>query len=184
MRTNRSARSWPSRRNEAPELAASRRRLSLLKEELKARHEERNQLRRELDHARSKLAARDAAAAKNSDGRVDEEDAREEHEGLLLASGDVAESQPLRIPVFSAGYARSTDRIPLHVRKAALQMVGKMASGDPASFKGARRLEIDRLVVRQKVHRDYRLLCRLESDRMLVLDLIPRAELERRIQTL
>jgi hypothetical protein len=63
-------------------------------------------------------------------------------------------------------------------------MLGRLAGGDAAAFSGAKRLKSAPAIVRQRIGIDFRLLFRLLPDRIQVVDLITRQELERRIKTL
>jgi hypothetical protein len=64
-----------------------------------------------------------------------------------------------------------------------MSILGRLAGGDPAAFNGAKRIGLP-TVVSQRIGIDYRLLFRLLPDRIEVIDLIPRQDLERRIKTL
>ena len=57
-------------------------------------------------------------------------------------------------------------------------------NGVPAAFNGAKRIKGVPTVVCQRIGIDYRLLFRLLPDRIEVIDLIPRQDLERRIKSL
>jgi hypothetical protein len=63
-------------------------------------------------------------------------------------------------------------------------MIGRLAAGEPAAFVGALRLKVMPNVMRQRIGSDYRLLFRLHSDRLQVIDLINRKDLDRRLKTL
>ena len=56
--------------------------------------------------------------------------------------------------------------------------------GEPAAFVGALRLKATPKVMRQRIGINYRLLFRLWPERLEVIDLINRKDLDRRIKTL
>ena len=63
-------------------------------------------------------------------------------------------------------------------------MLERLAGGDSAAFSRAKRLKSRPNIVRQRIGIDFRLLFRLLPDRIQVIDLIPRQDLERKIKTL
>jgi hypothetical protein len=63
-------------------------------------------------------------------------------------------------------------------------LTGRLAAGEPAAFAGAKRLQLNHEVVRQRVGADYRLFFRLSPDACEVIDLINRKDLERKVKTL
>jgi hypothetical protein len=153
-----------------------------LKSALKARHNERNTLRRELQKAHGDLeslrqkAAPAAAQVRAGHGADAEED--------LLLPQEAAGNQPLRVIEFPRNFQQTLAGVPHHVARGALTMLGRLAAGEPAAFVGAVRLKACPSVTRQRIGIDHRLLFRLTSDRVQVVDLIPRQDLERRIKTL
>lgn len=145
---------------------------------LKERHSERNQLRRELEMARAQLAtsvARPATEEPKPDA-VDREDE------LLLAGSDLGQ-QPVRVPEFPKKFTQITAGLPRSVVRAALVLTARLAGGEPAAFVGVRPLRAWPEVYRQRVGGGYRLLFRLPADRLEVVDLINRRDLERTIKT-
>ena len=60
----------------------------------------------------------------------------------------------------------------------------RLAGGEAAAFVGAVRLKACPSITRQRIGIDHRLLFRLLPERVQVVDLIPRQDLERRIKTL
>jgi len=75
-------------------------------------------------------------------------------------------------------------RAPDGVVRAALRLLGGLAAGDAAAFRGARRLKVDRNLWRQRVGPAYRLLFRLEAHRLEILALVSRQEFERAVKRL
>jgi mRNA-degrading endonuclease RelE of RelBE toxin-antitoxin system len=63
-------------------------------------------------------------------------------------------------------------------------LIGRIAGGELAAFAGSKRLKTAPGIYRQRISGDYRLLFRLHSDRLEILDLIHRRDLERKIKTL
>jgi hypothetical protein len=161
---------------ELEELARARARLAELKEEAKDLHAERNRLRRDLEEARQAQAQAQAAApAPSAPSGADEDDGGDD--------GPVA-TQPPRVPVLSEDFVEALDQFPEHVRRGAIELVGRLAAGRPDAFRGAKPLEGMREVWRQRLMRSYRLLFQLEPDHLRVLDLVHRQDLERRLRML
>ena len=104
-------------------------------------------------------------------------------EDLLLP--EESESQhPLRLIEFPRNFHERLKEFPRHVARGALVILGRLAAGDAAAFGGAKRLKSAPTVVRQRVGIDFQLLFRLLPDRIQVIDLIPRQDLERKIKTI
>ncbi len=103
----------------------------------------------------------------------------------MWAIGQDAEgNHPLRLIEFPRNFHERLNEFPHHVARAAMVMLGRLAGGDAAAFSGAKRLKSAPTAIRQRVGIDFRLLFRLFPDRIQVIDLIPRQDLERRIKTL
>ncbi len=153
-----------------------------LKSALKERHNERNMLRRELQKAHTDLealrqkAAPPAASAEAGNGADHEED--------LLLPQETEGNQPIRLIEFPRNFPQTLASVPRHVARGALAMLGRMAGGEAAAFVGAVRLKACPAITRQRIGIDHRLLFRLLPDRVQVVDLIPRQDLERKIKTL
>ncbi len=154
-----------------------------LKATLKERHEERVRLRQELREAYGKLDSR-----ASTDGEDEEETKRQESENDAeskhLLPEEALDIQPLRLPEFPANFRATLEQFPRHVARSAMAMIGRLASGEAAAFHGVVRLKVCPGVYRQRIGRDHRLLFRLLSGRLVVLDLINRRDLERRIKGL
>jgi hypothetical protein len=147
-----------------------------LKGELKDRHEERVALRQELREARAKI---DSSADPTSK-EADDVDTEEE----LVIPAEPAAVQPIRIPEYPKKFHESLERLPRHVARNALAMIGRLAGGELAAFSGVVRLKGCPDVYRQRIGADHRLLYRITSDRFIVVDLINRRDLLRRIKSL
>ncbi len=155
-----------------------RRRVASLKEELKERHTERNQLRRELNSALQhleELRQKETAAAETEGAERIEESLLDEPEPMGI--------QPVRIPEFSQKFLESLEDLPLTAVRHAMSLIGRLAAGDSGAFVGIKRLKANREIVRQRAS-DYRLLFRLHPKTIELLALIPRRDLERKIKSL
>jgi hypothetical protein len=153
-----------------------------LESDLKERHNERNALERRLEKMQARadtlIQHEQAGRSRSPDG-----DGADREEDLILP--EEAESQhPLRLIEFPRNFLERLNEFPRHVARGAMVVLGRLASGEAAAFGGAKRLKSAPSVVRQRVGIDFRLLFRLLPDRIQVIDLIPRQDLERRIKTL
>ena len=157
-----------------------RRKLEELKSALKQRHHERNDLRRELQKAHTDLETLRQNAAPAASDEAEPPDREEE----LLLPQDAPEIHPLRVIEFPKGFQQMLGGFPRQVARAALIMAGRLAAGEPAAFVGALRLKATPKVMRQRIGSDFRLLFRLWPDRLELIDLINRKDLDRRIKTL
>ena len=149
-----------------------------LRSALKERHNERNALRRELQEAHSALdTLRQQAAAAPAQEEAD-------HEEDLLLPQEAEGNQPVRTIEFPKDFRDTLASLPKSVARGTLTMLGRLAAGEPSAFVGAVRLKACPSITRQRIGIDFRLLVRLLPDRVQVVDLIPRQDLERRIKTL
>ncbi len=161
-------------------LKEMRRKVEELKSALKERHHERNELRRELQKTQASLEE-----IQNKSAPVThDENAGHDTEDSLLLPADAPESQPIRLIEFPKHFSQTLSPFPRHVARAAMIMIGRLAAGDPAAYVGALRLKATPNVMRQRIGSDYRLLFRLWPERMEVIDLVNRKDLDRRIKTL
>ena len=154
-----------------------------LKSALKERHQERNSLRRELQKAHEDLEALRQAGPVPAAGRSEEEETAGSEEDWLLPE-EMAGNQPVRVIEFPRRFQEALASLPRSVSRGTLTMLGRLAAGEPAAFVGAVRLKACPSVMRQRIGIDFRLLFRLLPDRVQVVDLIPRQDLERKIKTL
>jgi hypothetical protein len=161
-------------------LKEMRRKVEELKSTLKERHHERNELRRELQKTQSSLEE----IHKKAVPVADEENSERDVEDSLLLPPDTLETQPIRLIEFPKHFSQTLAVFPRHVARAAMIMIGRLAAGDPAAYVGALRLKVTPNVMRQRIGSDYRLLFRLWPERMEIIDLINRKDLDRRIKTL
>lgn len=157
---------------ERRELKENQDRLSGL---LSERGKEALALRRDLEKVvreNETLKARASAA----ESKVAEENDDEQFE----AEGN----QPVRLIEFPRGFADTLAAFPRHVGRAAINRIGRIASGEPAAFDRVKQLKAYPDVLRARVADKHRLLFCLLPDRVRVVDLIRRADLDRRIERL
>ena len=109
------------------------------------------------------------------------------------ADGEMADSdeaielrgnQPVRLISFSAGFEQTLANFPQHVSRAAMNRLGRLAAGEPAGFDRIKQLKAYPCVLRARIADKYRLLFCLEAGHIRVVDLIRRADLDRRIERL
>ncbi len=166
---------------DAKALEELRQKVQTLKSSLKERHQERNTLRQELQKAHTDLdSLRQKAAAPVPAGNGPETDREED----WLLPQDAPENQPVRVIEFPRNFQDSLASLPRSVARGTLTMLGRLAAGEPAAFVGAVRLKACPGIMRHRIGIDFRLLFRLLPDRVQVVDLIPRQDLERKIKTL
>lgn len=84
---------------------------------------------------------------------------------------------------FPRNFDQRLNALPKPIGAAALVALGRMASGEPASFADNKRLKACPSVTRSRFGH-YHLLFRLRPSTIEVLDLIPRGDLERRVKVL
>jgi len=135
--------------------------------------EEKLALRRALEKSSRDIEALKAAAHCASPG---EEDADEDFA--------VEGNQPVRLLQFPEDFAKTLASYPIHVGRAAMNRLGRLASGEPAAFDHVKQLKTYRGVLRARIADKYRLLFCLEAGSIRVVDLIRRADLDRRIERL
>jgi hypothetical protein len=162
-----------------PRLDELKERVRRLESDLKERHNERNALQRNLDKAHANLETLRNLRQKEAED-ADESDTEDD----LLLPQDAESTHPVRLIEFPRNFNDRLGEFPHHVSRAAMVMLGRLAGGDAAAFSGAKRLKSRPNVVRQRIGIDFRLLFRLLPDRIQVIDLIPRQDMERRIKAL
>lgn len=176
----------PPRSSDEPEapdpvVRELRQRLGRLKEDLKQRHAERNQLKRQLDQTRREMEA--LAAVQDASEQQDKRSI-DPAEAELYLPEETLEAMPVRLPFFRDGFEKALKAVPLRVAQAAVRLIGGLAAGDRRAFRGSRRLKAHRDVHRQRVSGDYRLLYKVSADAVEVVDLINRQDLVRRLKSL
>jgi len=162
-----------------------RRKAEKHEQELREHNAERSGLRRllrEKDLELDVMRSRDVSDAKQAEA---DSEAAAEDELLLPAESDTANvHQPLRLIEFPRNFDQRLNAVPRNVARTALAALGRLAGGEPAAFVGAVRLKACPSVTRLRIGIDHRLLFRLLPDRIQVIDLIPRGDLERRVKIL
>ncbi len=168
--------------------AAERRDLRLkiaeLKGTLNERSTERATLRRELEKARDELETARQGQAQPAPG--DHSSAAEEatHEGTHYLPEQPAGNQPLRLVEYPPHFLAKLNDLPRQAARSALTMAGRLAGGELGAFAGVVALKACPGILRQRIGSDYRLLFRLHPDRVQIVDLINRRDLDRRIKSL
>jgi hypothetical protein len=164
-------------RAEPAELREMRRKMETLKALLKERGEERVSLRRELEQLHTDYAA--LQAAQEAGAPAQEGDEEEEGEAL-----EVHGQQPLRLIAFPKKFQELLASLPPQVGRAVLPLLGRLASGQPAAFKGLVKIRECAEVVRARVAGDYRLLLRFTPEVVEVFDVVDRRDLQKRVKLL
>jgi mRNA-degrading endonuclease RelE of RelBE toxin-antitoxin system len=165
-----------------PSAAELRKRIDELKSALKERHTERNALRRELNEVLKETAElRESKARQGPDANAASEPDREEQ--ALLAEETTA-LQPVRVPVFPGRFLQTLESFPGNVSRGVMALVGRLAAGEPAAFVGMRRLRVRHEICRVRLAGDYRLLFKLQPEKLEILDLINRRDFEKWLKTL
>ena len=165
-------------REAARELRAKMDRLKTL---LQERGEERVTLRREVEKLHEEvetLRSSSGAAAADADGQEAEEGAEKDDDF------QVDGYQPVRLLEFPKNFAETLAGFPRHVGRATMNRLGRIASGEPGAFERLKQLKAYPEVLRARVADKHRLLFCLTPDRVRVVDLIRRADLDRRIERL
>jgi hypothetical protein len=167
-----------SRPVEDPHVRELRERVEKLKTDLKERHSERNALKRELEDTRERMAQLESQPATDADGEGTADESDDDDEGPPL---DAKVASRLRIPVFSEDFAEKLKLVPDATARAALMRIGELCAGFDVAYREVRPLRGFEGTWRVKVGRSYRLLFRPENDRLEVLDLLHRQDLEKRL---
>ena len=177
-----SAASAPGKAESDEVVRTLRQKVKNLQADLKEKHDETNELQRQLEAEQAKVDALRESAQRATAASTTE--AEPDHEEELLLPQVTEETHPLRLIEFPPRFHDRLSEFPHHVARAAMIMLGRLAGGDSAAFSGAKRLKSRPNFVRQRIGIDFRLLFRLLPDRIQVIDLIPRQDFERRIKSL
>ena len=157
-----------------------REKVTTLKSELKERHDERAVLRRELNTTLNEVETLRENQSHAHGSPADHED-NDDH---LVLPGPVGGSQPVRLIEFPKKFHHTLGRFPKQIARGTLTLLSRLAAGAPDAFQGVVRLKQRPDTLRARIGIDHRLLFRLETDAIHVIDLIPRQDLERRIKSL
>ncbi len=166
-------------RSRVAELEAERQRLRNKIGELKGEIAEGTAQRAELRH---KLAA--ASDAKRNASPAADVDERRVDEDTDDAVGDAVATHPRRIlvPHFAPAATRALGQIPHRIAADALREVSSLAAGDVQTWNGAKHMKRAHDVLSVRVGRSYRLLFRVAEERLEVVDVIHRSELDETIE--
>jgi len=171
--------STPKANVEADTLSHLRTKLAATSASLSAANAERTALRRQAMEAVSQV---ETERAKHTAAQPRPTDA-DDDPTLTLPGG--IDSQQLPRPIdFPRRFHDTLSHLPTQIGRAALILIGRIAAGDPTAFTGVVRLRVAPDVHRVRIGRDHRLLFRLHPDRIEIVDLINRRDLERRIERL
>jgi len=162
--------SRPASGKQLREVKELRDRRSRLQTELLQRHHERNEMRRSLQEAQESLSKKSPGA-----GEASSTDQDEEEDALLLNDG-VLPNWPPRFAVWPSE-VRAHRKIPDSVWRAAFQLTGRLAAGEPASVQGVKLLKGLKGIYRQRVAGSWRLMFELDETELRIVDLVPRRDL-------
>lgn len=129
---------------------------------------------REMEQELEQLRAAALANESKPDGEMEE----------LGETFEVPGNQPVRLITFPKGFADTLAGFPKHVGRATMSRLGRLAGGEPSAFDRIKQLKAYPEVLRARISDKHRLLFCLEHDRIRVVDLIWRANLDRRIERL
>ena len=164
------------------ELREMRIKLDALKGTLSERAAERTALRRELEKARDDLET--LRQANPPPAHTTAADAAADDEAAHYLPEQPAGNQPLRLVEFPHKFRETLEELPRHAARSALALIGRLAGGEPAAFAGVVQLKACHGILRQRIGSEHRLLFRLHHDRVQIVDLINRRDLDRKIKTL
>jgi len=162
--------SRPTSGKQLREVKELRDRCSRLQTELRQRHSERNEMRRSLQEAQESLSKKSPGATEASSADQDEE------EDALLLNDGVLPNWPPRFAVWPAE-VRAHRKIPDSVWRAAFQLTGRLAAGEPASVQGVKLLKGLKGICRQRVAGSWRLMFEVDETELRIIDLVPRRDL-------
>jgi hypothetical protein len=154
----------------------TRAKMDRLKALLQERGEERVTLRREVEKLHDELETLRSTSGGVEAGSPDAEEGGEQ----VQVSGQ----QPVRLIEFPKKFGETLGGFPQQVGRTVMQHLGRIASGDPAAFMGLTKMYECDNVLRLRVAGDYRLLLTLWPDRVQVLDVVNRRDLQARLKNL
>jgi hypothetical protein len=167
-------------RRRVAELEEERQRLRTKIAELKGEVAEgaaqRADLRRELARSADERSRIAAAVARDAQ----DVPAADEAEGEAVGSWP----RHVLIPQFSTAASRSLADAPARVAADALQAAARLGGGDSNTWSGAKHMHRVQDVLSVRVGRPWRLLFRVGEDRLEILDLVPRRDLDHAIARL
>jgi hypothetical protein len=107
-----------------------------------------------------------------------------QEEESLLEPARLESKQPLRLLEFPKKFYETLTALPAQVSRSALILLGRLAAGEPSAFVGIVALRGRPDTLRVRVGSDHRLLFRLHTSTLEVVDLINRRDLDRRVKGL
>jgi hypothetical protein len=151
-----------------------------LKGEISEGAAERAALRRDLAETADALRRDQRAPAAITDPAADDGDDDDEAEGEVSA----VRPRKILIPLYAAAAGRSLDAFPLRVAADALQITARLAGGDAHLWSGVKHMRRAHDILSVRIGRTYRLLFRAGDERLEVLDLVRRRDLDAALQRL
>jgi hypothetical protein len=127
-------------------------------------------------------ALRSRAESEVSLGEADSAETAEQE--LLLPAESTTAQHPVRPIEFPRHFQQRLNTFPRHIARAAMLTLGRLGAGESNAFENAVRLKACPSVTRVRIGIDHRLLFRSFPDRIEVIDLIPRQDLERKVKVL
>jgi hypothetical protein len=151
------------------QVSALRKKIELLKDEIRSQQGARQQMRRQLQEAHQRLSSQDEAEKAPAVLPAGEEDAE--------PAGPIPKK--IQIPEFSASFRKSCEHLPQTVVAKALRAAAGFAARDEPVLRQTAAIERLPGYFRIRVGIHHRLLIRqLQGESLQILDLIPRQNLE------
>lgn len=157
-----------------------REKVKVLKSAMNEHTQERSTLRRALTTAYAELQElrKQPASQSTADSHETEDDDQQSQPVQL------EEIQPLRLIEYPKKFHETLTSLPRHISRSAQVLLGRLSAGEPSAFVGIVALRARPDTLRLRVGLDHRLIFRLHSNRLEVVDLINRRDLERRVKSL
>jgi hypothetical protein len=169
---------------ESARMRELRRKAETYEQQLREKNAEIKTLQRNYDDKELEVEAMRSRAENDSRQAEADPEAAAEEKLLLPAESNNADTHPVRPIDFPRNFQQRLNEFPQHIARGAMVMLGRLAGGEPKAFENAVRLKACPSVTRVRIGIDHRLLFRLLSDRIEVIDLIPRQDLERKVKIL
>jgi hypothetical protein len=143
-----------------------------LKTNLKAEHEQRQRIKRQLENAQEELST--AQRAEPTEDVAVQEDPEMDH---LEPVSERARAR-VCLPEFSASFSEAIEKVPDSLAAQAVSMAGRLAAGDKHAWNGCRHLKQTQGLMRQRLGRSHRLFFRCHEKTIEFIDLIHRQDFE------
>jgi hypothetical protein len=154
-----------------------REKIDWLQAKIREEGEEKVTFRRDLVRLQEELKTVKASPNGNHDREANDDDDAGEN---LQVSG----TQPVRSLELPKKFSETLAAFPPHVGRATMCYLGQLAGGEATAFDTVVHLKAYPGVLRKRLAGSHRLLFTLESDRVRVVDLIARCDLDKRIKKL